>query len=438
MPGADRQAHEGILKTVFEKKIVAALNQLNPLKDYLKTESSPFGGFEITFPAHVGRGMAGTGWSGEDGAIPDAGTQRFVKMRIGQAKMTAKMRTTWEAMNDTSGGEYAYKASKKVEMEGVISDMARREEAALTLEGRGILARINEATPSGNTTLELDDPGGLVDTDFGNRLIFVDMILAAVNPATGTPRANTEVVSAVNEDGTDVTLNSTPNAAWADNDFVVQANTASASGTPDINDTSWEKAWYGLVGLFDDGTYRTNYFGADRNTYPAFNSYVVASTGALSMDLLQRSVDVVHQKLGGVIDVMFMHHDTRRLVLQIQDSDRRYSGDKLMRPDIGTSAMKQEEPVIGTIPVKVIRDFPYDMVLGIDSKKAAITRYVSEEGKWADESGSILKQIGSGTTLRDSFEAYFRKRQQYFAPGPGYAFRLDAITGTTHVIVRAP
>ena len=57
----------------------------------------------------------------------------------------------------------------------------------------------------------------------------------------------------------------------------------------------------GLCGtdlLVDDGTYRANYFGLDRTNVPAYSSYVTASTGALSVDLMQRVSDILDQKDG--------------------------------------------------------------------------------------------------------------------------------------------
>lgn len=441
--GTDRLALEGIMKTVQAPKIVKALNDLNPLKDIVETidVDESWGGFEVTFPAVVDRNIAGTMFGGEDTAIPDASNMVAVKVRINQAKQYGRVRMTWESIQDTSGKGFAWKRARQFEMDGLIDSLARREEAALTLDGRGVLARVDEANPDGDTTLELDAPGGITGDNFGNRFTAKNMFLMFVNPATGALRTQSAAaakVTAVNSDGTDVTVGTASDIGTdvANSDFVVQAANSSVTA---ITDTSWENAWWGLVGLFDDGTFRTNYFGIDRNLYDAYNTYVVGSTGALSMDLLQRSVDVVDQKLGGKVNILFMHHDIRRLVLQLQDADRRYTSDRLLSPDIGTKAMTQGEITVGTIPIKVIRDFPLDMIMGIDTKKAGITQYVSEPGKWADEfSGSILKQVGTGSTLKDSAEAYWRRRKQVYADMPGVAFRLDAITGQTHVTVRAP
>jgi len=433
--GATIQTHDALLKENFEDFIGEAVNEKNPLRDLIKFENVPYGGSEVSYPVTVDRGIAGTMFVGEDGAIADAANRVHAKHVIDQKKQIGRVRFTWEVMNDTSKGAYAYKAAQRDEMEGIVKDLARRDEAALSLDGRGVLARIDEGTPSGNTTLELDAPGGITNDNFGNRFIFNNMYLGAVNPASGTLRSGISKVSAVNSDGTDVTTAAAPNAAWANSDYIVQA---AASDTTSILDTSWEQAWMGLMGLVDDGTYRTNYFGVNRDTYEAFKSYVVASTGALSMDLMQRVVDVVDQKLGGSINIILAHHSTRRLVLELQDSDRRYSGENLMRPDIGTRAMKQKDIPVGGIPIRALRDFPLDVMMFLDTEGSDFRQYTSVKGEWASESGSILKQVGTGSSLRDSFEAYYRRRHQNFMRNPGMNARLDGITGQTLVVVRAP
>lgn len=429
--GATIQTHDALLKENFEDFIGTALNEKNPLKDLMKFETVPYGGKEVTYPVVVDRGIAGTMFVGEDGAIADASNRVHAKQIITQKKMIGRVRFTWEVMNDTSQGAFAYKAAQRDEMEGIITDLARRDEEALSLEGKGVLARVDSGTSG--TTIELDAPGGIPNDNFGNRFMYKGYFVGAVNPASGVLRSNVQKVTAVNSDGTDITVDADP--SWTENDFVVQC---AATDTTSILDTSWEQAWMGLMGLVDDGTFRTNYFGIDRNTFEAFKSYVTASTGALSMDLLQRVVDVVDQKLGGQINVILAHHSTRRLVLQLQDADRRYSGENLIRPDIGTSAMKQKDTPVGGIPIKSMRTFPLDVMMFLDTDGSDFRQYTSVKGEWASESGSILKQVGTGSTLRDSFEAYYRRRHQNFMRKPGMNARLDGITGQTLVIVRAP
>ena len=105
------------------------------------------------------------------------------------------------------------------------------------------------------------------------------MYVGAVNPATGALRAGIVKVTAVNSDGSDFTADASVNAAWADNDYIVQAANASVTS---VLDTSYEAAFWGLPALVDDGTNRDLYFGISRTDAPSLKSYVVASAGALA------------------------------------------------------------------------------------------------------------------------------------------------------------
>jgi len=431
MAGADLQALDAVFKEVYEEGISEGVNQKNPLRDVIKTEAVPFRGREIVKLAHTSRNVSPM-FVGEDSAFADAGVQGYSRLFVDQRKLMARIRMTWEVMQDSTSNEGAFISARKSEMQYLIDDMSRRDEYALASDGRGVLALVDEATPDGNTTLELDAPGGITNDNFGNRFVSPNMYLAFINPATGAVRASTTKakVTAANSDGTDVTVDAAANigANVVDSDYVVQA---ANSAVTDVLDTSYEHAWWGLMALVDDGTYRDNYFGVDRANVPAYSSYVTASTGTLSTDLIQRVSDVIDQKLGGRVDMILCHHSIRRLVVQLTDGDRRYMGASLSRPDPGTVAFKQ-----GDVPVRAIRDFPLDVMMFLDLKNAGFKEYVSEKGKWVDEDGSVLVRVGSGTSGRDALEGWYRIRKQYFMEYPAYCARLDGITGQSLVVQR--
>ena len=437
MAGADKQALDAIFKEVFEEGVADGVNNKNPLRDIIKTEKVPFKGLEIVKLAHTSRNVSPM-FVGEDSAFADAGSQGYTRLSIDQKKLMSRLRLTWEVMQDSTSTEGAFISARKSEMQYLIDDMARRDEFALASDGRGVLALVDEADPDGNTTLELDAPGGITNDNFGNRFLSKGQFIAFVNPASGalrTQAAAMRSVTAVNTDGTDVTLSSaTIGTDVANSDYVVQAANSAVS---DILDTSYEHAWWGLMALVDDGTYRANYFGVDRSEVPAYSSYVTASTGALSVDLIQRVSDVVDQKLGGRVSMILCHHSIRRLVVQLTDADRRYMGASLSRPDPGTVAFKQGDVPFGDVPVRAVRDFPLDVMMFLDLANAGFKEYVSEPGKWVDEDGSVLVRIGGGTTGRDAFEAWYRMRKQYFMEYPAYCARLDGITGQSLVVQRS-
>lgn len=400
-------------------------------------ERVPFKGLEIQRLMHTDRNVSPM-FVGEDSAFAEAGQQAYAKFHIDQKKLMSRLRLTWEVMVDSTSTEGAFVSARKSEMQYLIDDMARKDEHALATDGRGVLALVDEADPDGDTTLELDAPGGITNDSFGNRFISKGMYLAFINPASSAIRSSTTKakVTAVNSDGTDVTVDAAANVgtAVANSDYVVQAANSAVTST---QDTSFDKAWWGLMALVDDGTYRSSYFGVTRADVPATSSYVTASTGVLSTDLIQRVSDVVDQKLGGRISQILCHHSIRRLVIQLTDADRRYMGPSLLRPEPGTVAFKQGDIPFGDVSIRAIRDFPLDVMMFLDVANAGLKEYVSEPGKWVDEDGSVLDRVGSGTTGRDAFEAWYRMRKQYFLEYPAYCARLDGITNTGLVVQRA-
>jgi hypothetical protein len=430
--GADTQQIDGILKDFYEDYVSEQVNNRNPLKDLFKFETQGFSGREVVYTAHVSRNVSPM-FVGEDSAFADAGAQGHVQVRISQRKLMARIRLTSEAISDSMSSKGAFKQAKRDEMQGLIKDIARREEYALATDGRGVLCLVDDASPTGGATMTVDAPGGITGDNFGNRFIIPGMWIGFVNPTTGALRADILKVLSCSSDGTSITMSGTPTVA-ADNDYIVQV---ASSSVTDILDTSYEHAFWGLMALVDDGTYRGNYFGVDRATYGNFNAYVKASTGALSVDLLQSVSDVLDQKLGAKVDILVGHHSVRRVYLNIMASDRRYTAGTLQRPDAGTVAFQQGDITVGEVPFKVIRDFPLDTLMLLDKANSGWICYESEPGKWVDEDGQILTRIGSGSTGRDAFEAWYRIRKQYHCRYPAYNARLDGITGTSLVVVRA-
>ena len=432
MAGADKQALDAIFKEVFEEGVAEGVNNKNPLRDMIKTERVPFRGREIVRLAHTSRNVSPM-FVGEDSAFADAGNQGYSRMFVDQRKLMSRLRLTWEVMQDSTANEGAFISARKSEMQYLIDDMARRDEFALNSEGRGRLANLG-AAPSSTATVALVDPGGITNTNFGNRFVSVGMWVGAVNPNTGALRATVVKVTAVAASGLNITVSPVSGSAWAAGDYLVQV---ANSAVTDVLDSSFEHAWWGLMALVDDGTYRASYFGLDRTAVPAYSSYVTASTGALSTDLIQRVSDVVDQKLNGKVSNIICHHSTRRLVVQLTDGDRRYMGSSLLRPEPGTVAFKQGDIPFGDVPVRALRDFPLDVMAFLDLNNAGFREYVSEPGKWVDEDGSVLWRVGTGTAGRDAFEAWYRMRKQYFLEYPAFCARLDGITGQQLVVVRA-
>lgn len=433
--GADSTTADGIYKDYYEPAISEGCNNEFPLKDMVETIDAAGdwkGGRGTKWKFHHSRNVSPM-YTREGAAFALAGKQGYVEGEITQRKLMARVKGTSEVFDDTMSREAAAVSVKKDELSRLIDDISYREEGALGCDGRGVLALLSD-DPGTGTDVDVDSPGNVPGADFGNRFFQPGMFIAAIDPATGNIRAGVAEVASVGSDGTDWASVAAIDASWADNDYLVQA--ANGSVTSPL-DTSYEAAVWGLNALIDDNTNRDNYFGILRSLFTGAKSYVVANTTALSTDLLQRIADVVYQKLGGKIDRIICHPSIRRVIIQLTEQDRRYSGASLMRPDPGTAAFKQGDITMGEVPIQAIRSIGLAQLFMLDSKGCGMKRYVAEEGKWVDEDGSIWVRDGVGSNATDSFEAWYRRRQQYFMSSPGKCARADGITGQTLIVVRA-
>ena len=433
--GVDTTVLSGLEKDIFEKGVSEGVNNAFPLKDFFTKETTDadyLGGGGHLWSHHIGRNVSPM-FVREGSAFAAAGAQRHVKGRIDIRKMMARLYMTAEAMEFYTRSEASYANAMTDEKTRLTDDIAYREEYAISADGRGVLALLSD-DPGTGTDVDVDSPANIPGADFGNRFIQKDMFIGAVNPATGALRAGIAKVVAVNSDGSDFTSEAAINAAWADNDYLVQAANASVTS---VLDTSYEAAFWGLPALVDDGTNRDNYFGVSRTDAPSLKSYVVASAGAFSLDLAQRTADVVNQKLGGEVDALAMHASVRREYIKLLNADRRYSGADLKRPDGGTVAMKQGDLTLGEVDIKAIRSIGLAQVYFLDTKRSGFKRYVAEDGKFEDRDGSIWQRDGSGESARHAFEAWWYSWKQFFCSNPGYNARWDGVTGQTLVVVRS-
>lgn len=434
MPGTNTQIFDGALKDDYEDFVAEGVNNKNKFKDIFKAKQIEHGGRKKTWTTHVGRN-SGVMAGGEDGAIVAAGAQKHIPSEARTKKIMGRVRYTQEVLDDSMGDENSFVEARTDEMNRLIDDFARKEEH-YWCSLRGILAYLNGDPGTDADEVELDNPGGFVHASFGNRFVSRDMTVGAVNPTTGLLRAGVVGVSSVNSDGTGFTPNAAINTAWADNDYLVQV---ASSATTDVGDSSFDNAPASLMELIDDGTLRTNYYGVDRTLYSSpVNAYVKASTGALSFDVLQQASDIIDQRLNGKVDKLVMHHSTRRLYIQLTEADRRYAtAGSLRSPDGGTDAFQQEDLTMGQVGMIPIRDFPLDVIVGLDSANMGAKTYVSEKGRWIDDDGSILVRDGTGNSAKHAFEAWYFKRHENYVAYPARCFRLDGVTGQSLIVARS-
>ena len=426
MPGQDLTNYTDVLRTVYQDGIREMLPKVIPTRDlFMEVSDFAWGGNFVEYTARVGRNE-GYGWSTEDGAIPAAGRQSYTPVRIPMRYAYARGRITKQVMEHSSSNRFAAAKALDQEMQGIINDIAVGEARTVFGDGRGIVAFVNGTATS--TTQTLDAPGGWAGATNGSRFINKGAVLATINPATGALRASSATtVQSYAAAGTTIVVS--PSVTWTDNDYVVRAaNTA----VTDVADTSFAKEAMGLAGLVDDGTNVATFHNVNRTTFPIFGSTVFSSVGPISADLLQRGCDTANERGGGETSDLLMHTAVRRAYIAMTDAERRYTGSDLSSPDAGTRAAKQGRIAFGGIPVMVDKWAPYGTIFGLD--RGGLKRYTAIAGEWMQDDGTILKQIGTGDTLRDAYEFVYRIWHNFHNEFPAQSWRADGIT-TSIVVV---
>src|SRR3990167_1282983 len=196
--GADTVSLSGLEKDVYEKSISEGVNNSFDLKDWFKTEQADWnGGAGHVWNHHHGRNNSPF-FANEDSAYPVAVNQNSSKGRIGIKKLMGRLRLTEEAMEDLVSSEASFRNGMTDEKTRLIDDLARRENHALGMDGRGVLALVDDADPdAAGGVISLDAPGNITGDDWGNRFIDVGMFVAFINPATGALRTQGAILAKV-------------------------------------------------------------------------------------------------------------------------------------------------------------------------------------------------------------------------------------------------
>lgn len=411
---------DAILKEFYEPMVVSQIeNKTRILKSFGEAEAPTVDGRRVVYPLHIGRNT-GVMSSVEGATLPTAGRQNFVDVHIPLRKTVGRINITKDVIDASRSNRGSFKRAMSTEMDGLIRDIADYRNEMICGYGRGTVAVVSATATSATQTLK--DPGGFVGTVNPNRFVQSGMILGNVAAGAVT---SAFTVSSVTESGSYNTIVLTASQLLTLDDVLVRA---AATNTTALTDTDYNNPVMGLFGLIDDSTYVRTLHGIDRVTYPVFRSFVLGSVGALSMDAMQRAFDAAEMKGQGNITEMWCEHGVRRAYLTLLEADRRYTNEKLMRPDGGTAAVKGGDVTFGAVPFKTERDMPYGFVLGCDTEQ--LQRYVNVRGEWEDEDGNIL--FRSQNT--HDFTALWYMKDNFMIERPNTCFRMDGITTTALAI----
>lgn len=419
-------AYDEVLKIRYEKGIINALNEEQPVLQLMKRETEGWSGKQVTFPVRLGRNFSAAA-TVEDNRLHEPGRQVYrdfvipVRMNHGRIRLSSLVMKT----SESSKGSFARALGSEIDY--LVRDLAAYRGRVIFGYGNGVLCLVN-GDPGTGTTVNVDSPHGVPGSVNGARFIQPGMYVAFVDPSTGNIRSGgARTVASVAADGSSFTVTSAMDASVADNDAVVIAH---FSNSNIVQETTWGNEQMGLLGMVDTTTYLSTFHGIDRSTSPGnyLQSVVIPNVGALSTDVIQRAIDTVYQKSAGKTDAIICEHSVHRAYIALTEADRRYTGANLMAPDAGTKAAKGRFLSFGDIPIYADRFCPYGTMFGL--QKDTFTRWILVEGEWADETGAILRFVPDV----DSYEGVYRIFDNFSCEKGNANWRLDGITANVVVV----
>lgn len=414
---SDTTQWDPLLKDDYAPEIVNQLAEENDILNMFEREmkDDSWVGRKKIMPIKIGRNWS-VGSIPARGRLPNAGRTSYKDFEIGIRNSYGRVGFGREIMLQSRNKKGSWQQVMPAEMEALTEDLSFHRNRALWGYGSGVLALVNGAQ-SADTTIEVDSPGNVAGSVMGNRFLHGDSVsgmyvafLDASNNIQGTATITGWAAA-----GTSITVDTA--ITCDDNAKIVIAQSATQ--------TSLNQELEGLLAAVDDGTYVDTYHNLSRTTYPILKSYVATSVGALSLDAIQQTIDANDIRVRKNIDAMACEHAVRRAYLTLLETDRRYSGADLMRPDGGTSAAKKPNGktiTYGDIPLVVSRDAPYGMLFGLN--KASFIRYVESEGQWADDDGSVLKWVPE----YDEYTGFFYIYDNLHCQQPNANWRMEGIT----------
>ena len=385
-----------------------------------------FDGRNAVYPAHLNRNR-GVLATGEGGTLPTAGNQTLEQVRIPIRYVYGRIQLTGQAIKLSRTNPGSFARAMRLEMDGLVNDLRMQFEFYLGHDGRGIRCLTN-GDPGAGTVVTVDTPGavaanGVVTATHGNRYLNVDDRVVFINPLTGALRAGgTRRISAIAEGGTTFTMTAGADASVDTNDWVVRAGGDDAAIA--IENTEFNHPPHGFLAAIDDGTYVQVYHGISRATQALWRASVIANVGALSLDVIQRGLDVAAQVGGGTINRLVCHQSVRRAYMTLLEADRRYMGGDLRNPDGGTKAAKQDRLAFGGIPIHTATQLPYETMFGCDL--STLERYEAVAGEWIYEDGAVLSRVLN----QDAFEATYRCFKNFHCVRANKNVRWDGIDTT--------
>lgn len=419
----DLAAINPLLKDEYEDYVAELVHtETSALDLFAEGDTESADGRRVILPAHLRRDHAGVMFVAEGRQLPTPAQEQAEFWTIPFRKSAARFQITKEAVDQAQTSRGSFVRTLSYVMDHLVENLTDIRNKAICHYGSDILALVTGSAGANATTLTAKSPGGVtLPTGVTNATRFLQVGQNIGVIRAGAMLANTPlVVSGIAPAGdfTKFTV-ATNTATTLTDDILVRAGSSSVS---DPLDTGWLQAPMGILGMVDDGTYVSNYFNIARTTWDVAKSYVFSSVGALSSDILQQGIDVAYARGRGKIEKFMCEQAVRRQILALREGDVRYVGSGNVNPDAGSIMGHTGKTLTWSdIPILVDYNFPYGMLIGLDT--STLIRYVVVPGKFEDWGGSVLLPSATSHQATGLFYIY----DNFFCDAPNKNIRWDGI-----------
>ena len=401
------------LKNVYLPGIREELNEKTNLLD-LFTEGDltqyEWQGANLIMALHSSRNYSGVMYVAEGGALPTAGSQGTVDLTIPVCHLKGRIQLSYEVMRASRSDKGSFVRAMDLEQKGLVNDVARQRNRALSGFGSEILAVVTVSTVG--TVVTIDNPGGVSGTTNPSRFIKPNMVLVQQAASGG---AVVSVATVVSVSGSLVTMSASVSST-STNVLTLGTTSLSASGAGSYGGNSGSAgsdasdiASQGILGLVDNGTFVATIFGLSRTANAFYNSTVMPNVGTINTDILQRGVDNTEEVSGEMIDKFICHSSLRREISKLTEADRRYASDAAPHNyDAGTLAgANKKDLTYNGWSFRTDKDFAYGYLAGVNTSHL---QWLPEtKGEWAEDDGTILLRVAN----IDAYEARFRVSENF-------------------------
>jgi len=373
-------------------------------------------GNQLVFALHSSRNYSGVLYVAEGGALPVAGSQGVVNLLIPVCHLKGRIQLSYEVMRASRSDKGSFVRAMDLEQKGLVNDVARQRNRALSGFGSEILAVVTVATAG--SVLTIDNPGGVAGTVNPTRFIKPNMILAVTSTANAirsiaTVTAASTLYVTFNASisasvGDILNLGTTSVSASGSGSFGGNYSNGVAGQTGSPTDAS-DLAPQGVLGLVDNGSFVATIFGLSRTANAFYDSTVMPNVGTINTDILQRGVDNAEEVSGEMIDKFVCHSSVRREISKMTEADRRYDATGAAKNyDAGTLAgANKKDLTYNGWSFRTDKDFAYGYLAGLNTSHL---QWLPEtKGEWAEDDGTILLRIANV----DAYEARFRVSENF-------------------------